>query len=168
MFQTGDYVVNASNGICQIKDIVQMDLSGSGEMKEYFLLVPIEETTAKIYIPVDIASQRIRPVITRDEAWMVIRRIPEISETPIANDKEREKTYKDAILSGDPERLIGIIKNMYYRKQTRNAQGKKCTAVDERYFKLAENHLYAELAFAIGENRSNMQEIINNSIKIYK
>lgn len=164
MIEIGDYVVNASNGICQVEEIVQMDLSGSKQMKNYYLMVPVEEKTAKVYIPVDTAQNRIRHVIDKEEAWNIIERIPVIEETWIDNDKEREKKYKEVLLSCDLDRLVGIIKNMYHRKQQRNAQGKKNTAVDERYFKLAENHLYAELAFALGKEKKDMQRLIEEHI----
>lgn len=49
---------------------------------------------------------------------------------------------------------------MYFRKQQRIAAGKKSTSVDEHFFKLAENYLYTELAFAIGEKKENMKDII--------
>ena len=58
MFKKGDFVVNTNNGICEIKDIVTMNMSGTD--KEYYLLVPINEQTAKVYVPIDLATQRIR------------------------------------------------------------------------------------------------------------
>ena len=54
---------------------------------------------------------------------------------------------------------------MYQRKQKRNAQGKKNTATDERYFKLAEEYLYAELAFALGKNKNEMCKFIQETIE---
>lgn len=40
---------------------------------------------------------------------------------------------------------MGIIKLICDRKEERVRQGRKVTAVDGRYFKLAENLLYGEL-----------------------
>ena len=158
MFEIDDYVVNASNGICKITEVVELDMSG--ENKDYYLLVPIDENTAKVFIPVDSADKRIRRVITEEQANKVIEEVPDIEEVVIDNEKEREARYKDAIKSCEPERLVSLIKNLYHRKQERYAQGKKCTAVDERYFKLAENHLYSELAFVTGKQKAEMQTII--------
>ena len=50
----------------------------------------------------------------------------------------REQSCKDAIKANDPEALVAIIKMIYQRKQTRLAQGKKCTATDAKYFQTAE------------------------------
>lgn len=163
MFQIGNFVLSATNGICEIADMVNMNISGSN--RNYFLLIPVEEQTAKVYIPVDVAKDRIRLVLSKDEALEVIKSIPEIEETWVENDKERERTYKDAMGSRDPKRLISIIKTLYRRKMERLDAGKKCTAVDERYFKLAENQLFAELAFALGEPKQNMKQFIKENVE---
>ena len=104
MFEKGEYVVNSNNGICEIVDVIAMDM-GAGN-KEYYVLIPIDEKTAKIYLPVDIAEKRIR----LDE-------------------------------------------------------GKKTTVLDERYFKLAENQLYGELAFALGVQKSEISQMIEQNIE---
>lgn len=164
MFKIGDFVVNTNNGICEINDIVTMNMSGSN--KEYYLLIPISEKTAKVYIPVDMASHRIRLAMNKEEALQLIEGIKDIDEAYIQNEKEREKTYKEALNSRDPKRLVGIIKTLYLRKQERVEAGKKNTAIDERYFKLAENHLHSELAFSLQVEKSEVNQIILSHITI--
>lgn len=158
MFEKGSYVVNANNGICEVTDIVTMNMSG--EDKEYYVLTPLEEKTAKVFLPVDIAPKRIRRVMQKEEAWTLIKEIKAVDEALIENEKEREKIYKDAVNSRDPKRLISIIKTLYIRKQQRLEAGKKNTSVDERYFKLAENNLYNELAFSLEVDRTQVKDII--------
>ena len=162
MFKKGDFVVNTNNGICEINDIVTMNMSGID--KEYYLLIPVAEQTAKVYVPIDLATQRIRLAMRKKDALELIESIKDIDEAYIENEKEREKTYKEALNSRDPKRLVGIIKILYLRKQERAEAGKKNTAVDERYFKLAENHLHSELAFALQVDKEKVQEMILNSL----
>lgn len=57
MFVKGDFVVNSTNGICEIADVVNMNMSGVD--KQYYMLVPVEEKTAKVYIPVDVAENQL-------------------------------------------------------------------------------------------------------------
>lgn len=160
MYEIGDYVVKANNGICKIEDIGHPDIASIGKGKQYFILVPIEEAKTKLYVPVDKENNGLRKVITEQEAWQIIEEIPSVEEAWIADDKQREQKYKAAIQSCDLKELISIIKSMYFRKQKRNALGKKNTSVDEHFFKVAENNLYTELAFAIGEKKENMKNII--------
>ena len=43
--------------------------------------------------------------------------------------------------------------------------GKKSTAVDDRYFKLVENQLHEELAFALGKEKNEIKQVIQEYIK---
>lgn len=159
MFEIGDYVVNATNGICKITEIVELDLTGEKKLKPYFLLVPVGEATARVYVPVETAEKRIRKAVTQSEAQKLIADVPSIGEITIRNEKERELRYKEAVKSCDPVMLVSIIKTLYHRMEARTAAGKKSTAMDERYFKMAENHLYSELAFVLGRQKNEMNEI---------
>ena len=68
-------------------------------------------------------------------------------------------------LNCNPEKLIAMIKNVSERNKKRSAQGKKITAIDERYFKKAENNLYTELAFALGRDKQEMQTVIADHLE---
>ncbi|SFG77539.1 transcriptional regulator, CarD family [Lachnospiraceae bacterium C7] len=165
MFEIGEFVVNANNGICRVEDIVHLDMSAASKKKKYYLLIPIEEKTAKVYIPVDNNNHKIREVMNEDQAWEVIERIPTVEKLEVLSDKQREQKYKEAIQSCNPEKLIAMIKNVHERTQKRNALGKKTTAIDERYFKQAENNLFTELAFALGRDKQEMRGIIADRLE---
>lgn len=120
----------------------------------------------KIYVPVDKEYNGIRKVITESEAWELIKKIPNIKASDIKDDKQREQKYKDVIKSNDLNELIAIIKNMYNRNQSRISVGKKNTSVDEHFFRVAEDNLYSELAFAIGNNKEDTKNIIEQNIVV--
>ena len=103
--------------------------------------------------------------MTKDEAWKLIHEIPAVDEALVENEKEREKVYKEAINSRDPKRLISIIKLLYIRRQKRLEEGKKSTAVDDRYIKLAENQLHGEQAFLLGVHKENVGQMIESTIE---
>ena len=86
MFNKGDYVVNSNNGICKIDGVVTMNTPNGN--KEYYLLIPSNEPSAKIYIPLDSAAERIRCAMNRDDALQLINSIKDINETYIENEKE--------------------------------------------------------------------------------
>lgn len=48
------------------------------------------------------------------------------------------------------------------------AQGKKITAIDERYLKMAEGSLYAELSIALGIPENEMEAYITNRLEEQK
>lgn len=159
MYQIGDYIVKSTNGVCEIKDIVNLDFANDYE-KIYYQLMPLSDKNAKLYVPVDRIDDSMRQVMTEKEAENLIKKIPVINEMWINNEKERERIYKDAIHSNDPERLVGIIKLIYQRKKLRQEKGKKTTAVDSRYFELAESLLYSELELVMKRSRDEIYDLI--------
>lgn len=165
MYQVGDYVVKAYTGVCHVEDITHMEGMDVDKEKLFYLLIPLSDNKMKIYVPVDHDGKGFRRVLSQDEAWDIIHEIPQIEEVQIENEKQREQKYKEAIRECDPRMLVGIIKTMYRRKQKRNALGKKGTAMDERYFKAAEEYLYSELAFALDKNKNEMCELIKETIE---
>lgn len=164
MYEIGSYVIKAGSGVCRIEDILHLDLPDANKNRLYYLLVPLNNKNSKLYVPTDTTDQSFRKALDEEGAWAVIRSIPDIEAAWITNDKLREQAYKEAIRSCDPSALISIIKNLYMRRKQRTEQGKKNTATDERYFRLAEDSLYAELAFALGKDKNEMQQIITDTI----
>lgn len=168
MYKVGDYIVKPVNGVCQVKDLVHLDFSDSKQKKQYYLLIPVEDGSGKIYMPTAAQNNAVRPVMTKEEAKAFICRIPEVDEPWIDNEKNREKYYRDAIRSNNPERLVGIIKLIHERRQKRQEQGKKVTVVDERYFKEAENLLYSELEVVLEKDKEEIYDIIKKQCETAK
>ena len=164
MYNVGAYVVKPNTGICKIEDIVLMNLAGSGD-KQYYMLLPVSDAKSKLYVTVDADRTRLRPVMTKDEAENFINGIAGIDAIWVPNDKLREQQYREAFRTNEPEDLVGIIKNLYLRGQARLAQGKKITSTDERYFRQAEKALYSELAFSLGVEIGQIQNIITETIE---
>ena len=159
-YEIGDLVSKPVTGICKIEDILYLTPQDEKNNKLYYLMKPIEDEKDKIYVPVSNSDLRLRLCLTKEEAWNLIKRIPEIPTAWINNEKLREQNYKEAVKANDPEALVAIIKMIYQRKQKRLAQGKKCTATDARYFQIAENLLYMELGVAIGKPKKEVCETI--------
>lgn len=155
-YEIGDLVSKTVTGICKIEDILYLDAQGKKEDKLYYLMRPIEDMQGKIYVPVSNSDTGLRLCLTKEEAWELIERIPEIPTAWTDNEKMREQKYKQAVKSNDPEALVAIIKMIYQRKQKRLAQGKKCTSTDAKYFQTAENLLYMELGAALGKPKQEV------------
>ncbi len=164
MFEKGSYVVYGNSGICMIDDITFLDMPGSNAQKKYYVLSPVNASGSRSFLPVDNTKVVIREVINEEEALKLIDEIPEIEEILDCNDKQREEKYKELARTCDCRGWICIIKTIFNRKQERIAQGKKITATDDRYFKLAEENLYSELGFALSKEKDEMEEFIANRL----
>lgn len=165
MFEKGEYIIYGTSGVCRIEDITTMNMASVPRDKLFYVLTPSSQKGGRIFTPVDNTKTLMRRILSREEAMKLIEEIPEIEELWITNDKMREEQYKACMRSGDCREWIRIIKTLYLRKQERNAQGKKITATDEKYLRMAEDYLYSELEIPLEIPKSNMEAYISKQIE---
>lgn len=118
MFEKGSLMVYDTTGVCRVEDIgVPEGLPVAREGREYYKLTPVFGS-GTIYIPVD-TKVFMRPVISRQEAERLIRKIPEIRENlcESKNQKVLEDHYKESLMTHDCEDLIQLIKTVYMKKE---------------------------------------------------
>ena len=154
MYQVGAWIVYGGAGVCRVAGVEPL---GNGQL--YYRLEPLYQT-CKIFTPVDNQKVIIRPVISGEEAMKLIDDIQSVETLWITDEKRRENDYKDALKSCECRQLVKIIKTIYLRKQSRLAEGKKMTAGDEKYFRIAEENLYSELAVALNMDEKDVRDFI--------
>ncbi len=164
MFQKGEYVIYSNNGICLVQDITTLNLSGVDNSREYYLLKPVFSSNSTVYVPVDSAKTSLRLAISKEEADDLIKSIPDIPLIPLTDEKTLEKTYKEYMRSNNCKSWVQLIKTIYLRKENRILKGHKVTALDSRYFNLAETSLYGELSVALGKPRDEVKSYIASCI----
>lgn len=160
MFVNGDYVVCGNNGVCKVENITTLDISGVDKNRKYYLLKPVFLSGSTVYMPVDKAEDTMRKAMNREEALAFIKAIPNASLIPLADEKTLERTYKEYIHQNSCEGWLKLIKTIYLRKEKRISKGYKVTAVDSRYFKLAEDFLYGELSIALDMTKDEVRDYI--------
>ncbi len=171
MFQKGEYVIYGSNGICLIQDITTLNIPGIDQNRKYYLLKPVYSSGSTVYTPVDTADASLRPALSKEEADSLIQSIPDIPLITLPDEKALENTYKKYMRSNNCKAWVQLIKTIYLRKENRLMKGYKVTALDNRYFNLAESSLYGELSIALGKSRDEVKSYIadcfeqNNSPK---
>lgn len=166
MFKIGDHVVYGSKGVCAVADITQMKMPGADKERPYYVLHPVWDTGARVYLPTDNEKSVIRKVITEEEGKQLIEEIPDIACLTVTEDKKREQDYKDVMRACDCRQLVSLIKTLAARKEDRIAAGKKNTALDERYLRAAEHELYDELAIALNQPKEEVTVKIRKIIGI--
>lgn len=164
MFQKGEYVIYGNNGICLVQDITTLDIPGVDKNRKYYLLKPVYMSGSTVYTPVDTAETSLRHALSREEADKLIQSIPEIPLIPLTDEKALEKTYKEYMRSNNCKAWVALIKTIYLRKERRIMKGYKVTALDNRYFNLAEASLYGELSIALDKPRDEIKSYISSCI----
>lgn len=165
MFEIGQFIVYGSSGVCKVVDIGKIEMPGMPEDRIYYTLEPCYTKGSRILTPTDNKKTIMRRLMTKPEADELIDNVENIEVLWITDERKREEAYKDMIAKCDCHELVKVIKTIYLRKQKRIAAGKKVTISDERYFKLAEDNLYSELAIVLGLTKEEARDYMINRIE---
>ena len=164
MFDVGDYIIYGSNGVCKITKIGPMNMPGIPKDKMYYTMVPCYIRDSEIFTPVDNERVVMRKVMTRDEAEDFISYMPEIDSLEIIEEKKRDLEYRQAVLTCDPTILVELMKTIQGRMDERIAEGKKVTSSDAKYFHLAEEGLYGELAISLDMDKEEVKDYVREKV----
>ena len=144
MYKINDYLIYGKD-VCQVKGI---ELKKYND-KDYYLLIPVNDDTLKLEVPVEDPQNKIRDLIKKEELKKLINKIPDI-ETVDVEEKYLESEYKKLLASGDEEDLVKVIKTTYLRNKKREDNNKRKAEIDSIYFREAENTLYARVSAILG------------------
>lgn len=160
VFIKGEYVVSGSKGVCVVEEVTTLDISGVDKKREYYILKPVYMAGSTVYVPVDTAEGSMRRVMDRETVQQLINGMSDIAPIAATNDKLLEQEYRSCMKSNRCEEVLKVIKTIYLRKQKRLAAGRKVTAVDAKYFRIAEENLYGELAISLDMSRAEVERYI--------
>lgn len=165
MFSIGQNVICGNKGVCTIEDIATLDIAGVDKAKKYYILKPMYITASTVYVPVDSSVISMRTVLTKQEAEELVQRIPDIPALEIKNERLLEQDYKECLKSNNCVEWVKIIKTIYERRQKRILVGRKETAVDSKYFRMAEDILHGELSVALDIEKECVSQCIMERLK---
>lgn len=172
MFAPGDTVVYRHH-VCTVAGVRKAYFEG----RDYFELHTLFEKSLKLFVAVDDAKPpAMRDVMCRAEALKLIDAIPSIepideeilhaSGTTLSlAERQVKEEYERRLKKCDPEDLVAIIKSAYTRTQERETTGKRTTAVDKKFFELAENLLCDELSVALDMDREAVRASLPDAFR---
>lgn len=164
MFEIGELIIYGGNGVCRVEKIGPID-TGAAKDRMYYTLNPLKNKDSRIFTPVDNQKVIMRPTMKREDALELIDQIQDLETLWIVDERKRETEYKEAVRKCDCREYVKIIKTIHQRKKARLADGKKVTAVDERYCTIAEDNLYEELSVALDMDRTQTKLFVEQKVK---
>ncbi|MBQ8392600.1 MAG: CarD family transcriptional regulator [Clostridia bacterium] len=123
MYTVGTTVIYGSEGACKISEITDNCFENSPNKRLYYVLIPVKGE-GKIFVPCDneILVARMKKVLSPQEIKELISiDMPEIEW--IADNRQRNRTYKEMLQSYDRVKIIALAKLLY---------GIKCNTMDKR------------------------------------
>lgn len=158
MKQIGDFIVYRKD-VCRIANIKKNHLNNM----DYYLLIPIDDESLHIDVPVDNRMGYLRDLITKEEVEEIIKRIPNISVIE-SDEKRLESEYRNLLSEGTHENLIKIIKTAYLRNKDRLDNKKKISDKDNHYFEIAEKYLYNEFRVVLKMDYDEVKNYVINQV----
>ena len=144
MYAAGEHLVHPGQGVCIVDDI-------TGEGEKFYQLIPVGvRNPMRISFPVA-NEDRLRPVLSRDEAETLIARYDEleVDERSAGSPAAEEERFRDELRRGTCEDAICIIKTIRARIAAAQANKRKAPVAFERVLKHATQRAYVELSIAL-------------------
>ena len=161
MYNSGDYAVVSGSGVCRVDSVGRLSIPGADPDKEYYTLRPVDDNCV-LHIPADISDERMRPIITRNQAISLIKNIPNVTISK-KKDNQRLARYKEILADGKPEALLNVVIEIYQLNADSLAKGKPIEKMTEAsIFRDAEFLFNSEISKAIGCEPSEVPEVIQN------
>ena len=157
MFKVGEFLVYRKN-VCQLKEIKEKD------NKKYYLLLPIDDESLKIEVPVENNDNALRRLISRTELDSLVAEMSNI-ETIDCSDKMIELEYRNLLATGNKKDIIKVIKTAYLRNKARLDNKKKANEKDITYLEKAEKLLYNEISIVLNLSLDATREYIINKVE---
>lgn len=164
MFEIHDTVIYGTHGVCKIEGVETKEFSGLS--KEYYILKPINDLAATLYVPIHNKKlvSKMRKLLTEQEVYHLIENMSRRESLWYPNENQRKEEYKKVIEKGNHSELIGMIKAIYMEKQRRESEGKHLYISDERFFREAENLLYEEFQYVLNITKEELLSLIISKI----
>lgn len=170
MFEKGEFIVYGSTGVCEVTDITTISrdtavLNGINKNKLYYVLHPYNQNGGRIFTPVDNQKTVMRKLISPDEIEEILNNLQKIEDLWVDDERQREAKYKEAYRSCDCTQWISIIKTCNIHKAELKERGKKLSAADRKYIKLAEESLFAEFSIPLDIPKEEVREYIESHVE---
>lgn len=137
-FHVGEKVVHSPDGVCRIEEICQLEENETN--RYYYKMQPVNDEHKMIYIPVEKADLKVRPLKTKAEIEKLLETEPEANLLKNVNTQKRMIVQNQAIRDDNSDLLMRLIK-MYRKKQ----QSKQISVGDARWLRKAEEYLFSEI-----------------------
>lgn len=164
MLKKGDVAVYGNHGLCRISDIMVPSFIERGKEKLYYMMVSVTDKNGVLYVPVEGAEDKMREVVSSDEAESLIEDIEDITETDIPFGKKSESAIFEVIKRNIVEEMMGLVKSLVRIRSAREVAGKKFSSMDEKYLGMAEKLLFTEMAYAMDTDIQNVQDRVAESL----
>ena len=164
MFNIGEVIVYGNSGVYCVCEYCKSPVD-KHDTRLFYLLRPLHESASNIIMtPIDNDRVMMRNIISQDDAYELIDKIPYIDTIVVENEKYRKDKYKEAIGKCELEEYVKIIKTIHKRREDLLKNKKRLSETDADFEKRAKYCLYSEIASVFGIRFDEVEGFITNRI----
>ena len=165
MFYKNDYVNYSTYGICKIQDIRFMKFSISPDRRKYYILKPVDQEKASLFVPVDNQrlAARMKRVLSPKEIDDIILSIKNKKLLWVNDRKQREKQFQEILLRRDERELLLMIGCLYVKSKESE---KGISSTDMQILKKAEHIIEQEFAFSLQISTKSIRNYIREKLDL--
>lgn len=164
MLNKGDVAVYGNHGLCKVDDMLVPSFLPKGSDKMYYQMVSVIDRGGVLYVPIDGADDKMRNVISAEDALEMMDSLHEIDMIDLPVGKKAEIVISGVCKRNEADEMISLIKTLYHIKVVRAMEGKKFASMDEKYLGIAEKLLYSELAYSLDMEWDEVREKIQDTL----
>lgn len=161
MYSKGDFIVHPGQGVCKVEGVVEEPIA-------VYLLTPIgQRHNMRISFPLA-SEDKLRPVLTRDEAMEIIDQYPsmKIDDYVGRSNALEEEHFRHKIRNGSCRDSVRIVKTFRHRIAETRARNKKPPVVYERILKQASQRSLEELAIALDSTPEDVRMLFEQDVDV--
>lgn len=164
MFHVNDWVVYGTSGVYCVVDTDLPDPTDSSSNRRYYELQSAKQK-CRTYVPMD-SDICMRPVLSKEEAEALIRRIPELDH-PLCTEHGKnaaEKYYRDLLQHGDCAAIAGVVHKLTERRRSLLQAGRHMSFTEEKFLRRGRELLDSEFSVSLGIPQDKVGTFIRQTL----
>lgn len=165
MFQIGERVVYGFHGVCTVAEMEERVVDRKKTV--FMVLDPQEKHSARFYIPTHNAAAmaKVKRMLTAEELDSLLHSQAVRNGEWVPEEKRRKMLYRELISSGDREKLMQMVRNVYRYKDQQAAEGKRVHLCDDNFIRDAERLLIGEISMIMQMDEDTTRQFIRAKLR---
>lgn len=165
VLKLNEKVMYGTTGVCVV-DSVEDKRIGK-EIKKYYVLKPVSQSTSTVYIPADNHKllEKVRKMLSVEEIKSILNSLNSEPDIWTDNDAERREKFSEIISSGDRKACLILLRTLHNRQNFLSGTGKRLHIADERALKEAQRLILDEFSVVLSISPNEVREYIKAELE---